>query len=145
MITKLVEGGRAKCESYLPEENGGNFARYGRISVHVDKIDEHDGYIVRRLTLKVRLTSSCPRLVDNRSLRRSQNDDYPDRIHGTSHYWYSDWPDHKTPDNPRTLVDMAIAVESLRRSAGNGSPGSASEAQDEDVEYVLSCKCLSLN
>ena len=40
-----------------------------------------------------------------------------DQWQNCSHYWYSDWPDHKTPDNPRTLVDLAVTIEDLRQRA----------------------------
>lgn len=43
-----------------------------------------------------------------------------DEIHYLHHFWYSDWPDHKTPDNPRALINMAVTVEALRQ--GNTLP-----------------------
>ena len=49
MITRLVESGKAKCESYIPEPSG----IYGSILVEVIGIEEQEGYTVRRLSLKV--------------------------------------------------------------------------------------------
>ena len=36
-------------------------------------------------------------------------------MHYVTHYWYTDWPDHNTPENPQTLVDLAITVVGLYR------------------------------
>ncbi|KZS09878.1 Protein tyrosine phosphatase ERK-like protein [Daphnia magna] len=92
MITKLVESGKTKCEPYLPAD--GETCRYGDVIVTLDSVEEASGCTVRQLSLKR---------------------DGEEEIHHLTHYWYSDWPDHKTPDNPRTLVDLAVTIESMRR------------------------------
>ena len=52
MITKLVESGKAKCESYLPPSSDSS-ARYGDINVSVESIEETAGCTVRHLLLQV--------------------------------------------------------------------------------------------
>lgn len=53
MITKLVESGKAKCESYLPPSSASSSTRYGDIKVSVESIEETAGCSVRHLLLEV--------------------------------------------------------------------------------------------
>ncbi|XP_041367700.1 tyrosine-protein phosphatase non-receptor type 7-like [Gigantopelta aegis] len=92
MITKLKEKNKPKCENYLPERYG----IFGDIEVFVEKIIEKNGYILRHLTL--RCHGECL---------------------GILHFWYTSWPDHKPPDNPRVLVELIKEVD-LRRYKNNG-------------------------
>lgn len=34
------------------------------------------------------------------------------------HYWYTSWPDHKTPDATTPLLQLMSDVEAERRAAG---------------------------
>ena len=49
MITKLVESGKAKCESYIPDQ----MESYGDLTVSVDAVQEHHGYTLRQISLSV--------------------------------------------------------------------------------------------
>ncbi|KAM9705760.1 receptor-type tyrosine-protein phosphatase R isoform 1-T3 [Menidia menidia] len=89
MITKLKEKNE-KCVLYWPEKRG----IYGRVEVLVSSIRESENYTTRSLTLK------CGN--QTRSLQ---------------HYWYTSWPDHKTPDSALPLLQLMADVEADRRAA----------------------------
>ncbi|KAM4615582.1 receptor-type tyrosine-protein phosphatase R [Polymixia lowei] len=89
MITKLKEKNE-KCVLYWPEKRG----IYGKVEVLVNSVRECEHYTTRSLTLK----------CGNQS-RRLQ------------HYWYTSWPDHKTPDSAQPLLQLMTDVETDRRTA----------------------------
>ncbi|KAM4569426.1 receptor-type tyrosine-protein phosphatase R [Odontesthes bonariensis] len=89
MITKLKEKNE-KCVLYWPEKRG----IYGKVEVLVNSIRECEHYTTRSLTLK------CGN--QTRSLQ---------------HYWYTSWPDHKTPDSALPLLQLMADVETDRRAA----------------------------
>ncbi|XP_006812233.1 tyrosine-protein phosphatase non-receptor type 5-like [Saccoglossus kowalevskii] len=88
MITKLKERNKVKCEHYWPHTQG----IYGDIEICVDNIIRKDGYILRIMTLK-----------------------YLDEVRHVKHYWYTAWPDHKTPDTAKQLLELVEDVERHRR------------------------------
>jgi len=88
MITNTSENGMSKCEHYLPK---GSEETFGDITVYVGKVELKEGYTVREITLK------CG-----------------DLTHNAVHYWYTGWPDHKTPTTALPLITMATEIESLR-------------------------------
>ncbi|XP_014678851.1 PREDICTED: receptor-type tyrosine-protein phosphatase R-like, partial [Priapulus caudatus] len=90
MITKLKEQNKTKCECYLPLLHG----KYNSTDVTVESTVLKDGYTVRKLTIQHGLEAR-----------------------EVLHYWYTAWPDHKTPGTPRQLLDMARSVECNRYSA----------------------------
>ncbi|XP_038267421.1 receptor-type tyrosine-protein phosphatase R isoform X1 [Dermochelys coriacea] len=93
MITKLKEKNE-KCVLYWPEKRG----IYGKVEVLVNNVQECENYTVRNLTLK--------------QGSQSQN---------MKHYWYTSWPDHKTPDSAQPLLQLMLDVEEDRMaSAGRG-------------------------
>ncbi|XP_034627339.1 receptor-type tyrosine-protein phosphatase R [Trachemys scripta elegans] len=93
MITKLKEKNE-KCVLYWPEKRG----IYGKVEVLVNDVQECENYTVRNLTLK--------------QGSQSQN---------VKHYWYTSWPDHKTPDSAQPLLQLMLDVEEDRMaSAGRG-------------------------
>uniref|UniRef100_T1JEW4 protein-tyrosine-phosphatase n=1 Tax=Strigamia maritima TaxID=126957 RepID=T1JEW4_STRMM len=87
MITKLKEKNKIKCEPYIPNVR----ATYGAIEVTTTKVSPREGYTVRDLFL------------------RNGN-----QCHQVQHFWFTAWPDHKTPATPKQLVAMAVEVESHR-------------------------------
>merc|ERR1712071_399613 len=110
MITKLVESRNTKCEPYLPEVEGqAGEVLYEDIYVSVVHVEEKDGYTIRQL-----------------SLRRG------DEVRQLVHYWYSDWPDHKTPENPQTLVELATTVMGLYRQ-----PNSTDQSNAERMGPII--------
>ncbi|XP_076015969.1 receptor-type tyrosine-protein phosphatase R [Genypterus blacodes] len=132
MITKLKEKNE-KCVLYWPEKRG----IYGKVEVLVSSIRECEHYTTRSLTLK------C-----GNQTRELQ------------HYWYTSWPDHKTPDSALPLLQLIDAVEADRRmstamgpvivhcSAGIGRTGcfiattiGCRQLQLEGVVDVLSITC----
>ncbi|XP_072310008.1 receptor-type tyrosine-protein phosphatase R isoform X2 [Eucyclogobius newberryi] len=132
MITKLKEKNE-KCVLYWPEKRG----IYGRIEVLVNSTRESEHYTTRTLTLK------CGN--QTRTLQ---------------HYWYTSWPDHKTPDSAMHLLELMTDVEAERRSsaamgpvivhcsAGLGRTGcfiattiGCKQLQLEEVVDVLSITC----
>uniref|UniRef100_A0A671PDS7 protein-tyrosine-phosphatase n=2 Tax=Sinocyclocheilus anshuiensis TaxID=1608454 RepID=A0A671PDS7_9TELE len=94
MITKLKEKNE-KCVLYWPEKRG----IYGRVEVFVNNVKECDHYIIRTLILKQGAQS-----------RKVQ------------HYWYTSWPDHKTPESAGTLLQLVNDVEEDRRGFTSGGP-----------------------
>ncbi|KAJ7329818.1 hypothetical protein JRQ81_015992 [Phrynocephalus forsythii] len=83
-----------KCVLYWPEKRG----IYGKVEVLVNSVQECENYTVRNLTLK---QGGQSRQV--------------------KHYWYTSWPDHKTPDSAQPLLQLMLDVEEDRMaSVGRG-------------------------
>ncbi|XP_074659855.1 tyrosine-protein phosphatase non-receptor type 7-like [Tubulanus polymorphus] len=91
MITKLQEKNKQKCENYLPEP--GEQSKFGDIEVRISSSTQKDGYEIRQLSVK-----------------------YLNEEHTVMHYWFTSWPDHKTPDTPKQILDMVHDVEIERHS-----------------------------
>ncbi|KAL6459732.1 hypothetical protein MHYP_G00314910 [Metynnis hypsauchen] len=94
MITKLKEKNE-KCVLYWPEKRG----IYGKVEVLVNSVRECDHYTVRTLTLKQGGQSR--------------------KVH---HYWYTSWPDHKTPDSAGPLLQLMTDVEETREASASHGP-----------------------
>ncbi|KAM5170210.1 receptor-type tyrosine-protein phosphatase R [Mantella aurantiaca] len=94
MITKLKEKNE-KCVLYWPEKRG----IYGNVEVLVNSVNEHEYYTTRILTLK----------------QGSQS-------HIVKHYWYTSWPDHKTPDSAQPLLQLMLDVEDDRKTFTGRGP-----------------------
>ncbi|XP_078129180.1 receptor-type tyrosine-protein phosphatase R [Sander vitreus] len=94
MITKLKEKNE-KCVLYWPEKRG----IYGKVEVLVNSIRECEHYTARSLTLKC---GNQTRVLQ--------------------HYWYTSWPDHKTPDSTMPLLQLMEDVETDRRTAAAMGP-----------------------
>ncbi|XP_061085585.1 receptor-type tyrosine-protein phosphatase R isoform X1 [Conger conger] len=94
MITKLKEKNE-KCVLYWPEKRG----IYGKVEVLVNSVRECEHYTVRNLTLK--------QAGQSRSVK---------------HYWYTSWPDHKTPDSAQPLLQLMAEVEEDRLGSGPRGP-----------------------
>jgi len=111
MITKLVESRNTKCEPYIPEQQ----ACYDDITITVDAVEEKHGCTVRQL-----------------SVQRGEE------VHQVVHYWYTDWPDHNTPENPQTLVNLAITVVELYGSQTcHLSPHSSIDESKTEIGPVI--------
>uniref|UniRef100_A0A3B4FUL9 protein-tyrosine-phosphatase n=1 Tax=Pundamilia nyererei TaxID=303518 RepID=A0A3B4FUL9_9CICH len=93
MITKLKE--KNECVLYWPEKRG----IYGKVEVLVNSIRECEHYTTRSLTLK------CG-----------------NQTRSVQHYWYTSWPDHKTPVSALPLLQLMTDVETDRRAATNVGP-----------------------
>ncbi|XP_023682323.1 receptor-type tyrosine-protein phosphatase R [Paramormyrops kingsleyae] len=94
MITKLKEKNE-KCVLYWPEKRG----IYGKVEVLVDGVRESEHYTVRHLTLQ-----------------------QGGQSHSLKHYWYTSWPDHKTPDSAQPLLQLMAEVEEDRQASGPRGP-----------------------
>ncbi|KAM3587903.1 uncharacterized protein V6R79_016640 [Siganus canaliculatus] len=94
MITKLKEKNE-KCVLYWPEKRG----IYGKVEVLVNSISESEHYTIRSLTLK------CG-----------------NQTRALQHYWYTSWPDHKTPDSTLPLLQLTADVDAIRRSSAAMGP-----------------------
>ncbi|XP_069484349.1 receptor-type tyrosine-protein phosphatase R isoform X2 [Ambystoma mexicanum] len=94
MITKLKEKNE-KCVLYWPERRG----IYGKVEVLVNNMKECDYYTVRSLTLK-----------------------HGGQSRTMKHYWYTSWPDHKTPDSAQPLLQLMLDVEKDRKASTSGGP-----------------------
>ncbi|XP_015711435.1 receptor-type tyrosine-protein phosphatase R isoform X3 [Coturnix japonica] len=94
MITKLKEKNE-KCVLYWPEKRG----IYGKVEVLVNSVQECENYTVRQLTIK----------------QGSQS-------RSVKHYWYTSWPDHKTPDSAQPLLQLMLDVEEDRLEAPARGP-----------------------
>ncbi|XP_039615845.1 receptor-type tyrosine-protein phosphatase R [Polypterus senegalus] len=94
MITKLKEKNE-KCVLYWPEKRG----IYGKVEVLVNSVQECDHYTIRTLTLKQGGQSQT-----------------------VKHYWYTSWPDHKTPDSAYPLLQLMAEVEDDQKAAAERGP-----------------------
>ncbi|XP_072375044.1 tyrosine-protein phosphatase non-receptor type 5 isoform X3 [Scyliorhinus torazame] len=95
MITNLEERNE-KCTVYWPEDK----ANYHGIEVIVNNVLHADDYSLRNITLK----------------------DGSEERH-LKHYWYTSWPDQKTPDNARPLLQLVQEVEDARQQAKKDNSG----------------------
>ncbi|MBN3300851.1 PTN5 phosphatase, partial [Amia calva] len=89
MITNIEEKNE-KCTEYWPEES----VTYEGIEITVNQVIQADDYSLRLINLK------CG--GEERSLR---------------HYWYTSWPDQKTPDKAPPLLELVQDVEEARQQA----------------------------
>ncbi|KAG8439680.1 hypothetical protein GDO86_005744 [Hymenochirus boettgeri] len=94
MITKLKEKNE-KCVLYWPEKRG----IYGSVEVLVNSVKDCEYYTIRNLTLK---QGSQSRTV--------------------THYWYTSWPDHKTPDSAQPLLQLMLDVQEDRKASADRGP-----------------------
>ncbi|XP_077450245.1 tyrosine-protein phosphatase non-receptor type 5 isoform X2 [Stigmatopora argus] len=94
MITKLKEKNE-KCVLYWPEKRG----VFGQVEVEVDATRERQHYTARRVTLK-----------------------RGDAHHTLRHFWFTAWPDHKTPSATVPLLRLMEDVEAARRAAPRAGP-----------------------
>ncbi|XP_069824163.1 tyrosine-protein phosphatase non-receptor type 5 [Dendropsophus ebraccatus] len=91
MITNIEEVNE-KCTEYWPEKYG----VYEEIEVTVNHIIQEDDYVLRLMTLK--------NGEEERSLK---------------HFWYTSWPDQKTPDQAPALLKLVQDVEEAVKRAKN--------------------------
>lgn len=84
-----------KCVLYWPERRG----IYGRVEVLVQGVRECEHYTRRSLTLQCGGRSST-----------------------LQHYWYTSWPDHKTPDSTLPLLQLMADVEAERQASASRGP-----------------------
>ncbi|CAM5120479.1 unnamed protein product [Eretmochelys imbricata] len=89
MITNIEEMNE-KCTEYWPEEQ----VTYEGIEITVDQVIQADDYRLRLITLK--------KGGEVRNLR---------------HYWYTSWPDQKTPDQAPALLQLVRDVEEAMQCA----------------------------
>ncbi|KAI1889868.1 hypothetical protein AGOR_G00167350 [Albula goreensis] len=89
MITNIEEKNE-KCTEYWPEYT----VSYEGIEITVDQVIESDDYSLRIFTVK------CE--GEERKLRQ---------------YWYTSWPDQKTPDKAPPLLELVLEVEEVRLQA----------------------------
>uniref|UniRef100_A0A3P8YMK4 protein-tyrosine-phosphatase n=1 Tax=Esox lucius TaxID=8010 RepID=A0A3P8YMK4_ESOLU len=89
MITNLEEKNE-KCAEYWPEDS----VTHEGIQITVVTVTQEDDYSLRCFTLK------CE--GEERSLRQ---------------YWYTSWPDQKTPDKAPPLLELVQKVEQAREEA----------------------------
>ncbi|XP_011905093.1 PREDICTED: receptor-type tyrosine-protein phosphatase R isoform X2 [Cercocebus atys] len=94
MITKLKEKNE-KCVLYWPEKRG----IYGKVEVLVISVNECDNYTIRNLVLK-----------------------QGSHTQHVKHYWYTSWPDHKTPDSAQPLLQLMLDVEEDRLASQGRGP-----------------------
>ncbi|KAL1775435.1 receptor-type tyrosine-protein phosphatase R isoform X2 [Sigmodon hispidus] len=94
MITKLKEKNE-KCVLYWPEKRG----IYGKVEVLVLSVNECDNYTIRNLVLK-----------------------QGSHTQHVKHYWYTSWPDHKTPDSAQPLLQLMLDVEEDRLASEGRGP-----------------------
>lgn len=110
-----------KCVLYWPEKRG----IYGKTEVLVTSVRECEHYTARSLTLKVSAPEgSC---VSARHRKRVLSvlclcAQCGNQIRVLQHYWYTSWPDHKTPDSTMPLLQLMTDVEADRRTAVSTGP-----------------------
>ncbi|XP_058238282.1 tyrosine-protein phosphatase non-receptor type 5 isoform X5 [Hemibagrus wyckioides] len=89
MITNIEEKNE-KCTEYWPEDS----VTYEGIEITIQQFIQADDYSLRIFTVKYE--------SEERSLR---------------HYWYTSWPDQKTPDKAPPLLQLVQEVEEARKQA----------------------------
>ncbi|KAM9015218.1 tyrosine-protein phosphatase non-receptor type 5 isoform 2-T8 [Ara ararauna] len=89
MITNIEEMNE-KCTEYWPEEQ----VTYEGIEITVNKVIQADDYRLRLITLKK-----------------------GEEVRNLKHYWYTSWPDQKTPDQAPPLLQLVLEVEEAMQSA----------------------------
>ncbi|XP_047678491.1 tyrosine-protein phosphatase non-receptor type 5 [Tachysurus fulvidraco] len=93
MITNIEEKNE-KCTEYWPEDS----VTYEGIEITVKQFIQADDYSLRIFTVKYE--------SEERNLR---------------HYWYTSWPDQKTPDKAPPLLQLVQEVEEARKRASPSS------------------------
>nr|XP_015193639.1 PREDICTED: tyrosine-protein phosphatase non-receptor type 5 isoform X1 [Lepisosteus oculatus] len=93
MITNIEEKNE-KCTEYWPEDS----VTYEGIEMTVNQVIQADDYSLRLITLK------------------SEGEE-----RGLRHYWYTSWPDQKTPDKAPPLLELVQEVEEAQEQAPPGS------------------------
>ncbi|XP_075423783.1 tyrosine-protein phosphatase non-receptor type 5 isoform X2 [Ascaphus truei] len=106
MITNIEEVNE-KCTEYWPEER----AIYEGIEVIINHIIQADAYILRLITLKSG--------EEERSLK---------------HFWYTSWPDQKTPDQAPPLLKLVQDVEEAKQ-----------RPEQNDAPIIVHCSQLTQN
>uniref|UniRef100_A0A8C5SIU2 protein-tyrosine-phosphatase n=1 Tax=Laticauda laticaudata TaxID=8630 RepID=A0A8C5SIU2_LATLA len=95
MITNIEEMNE-KCTEYWPEEQ----ITYEGIEITVNRVIQADDYRLRLITLK--------NGEETRNLK---------------HYWYTSWPDQKTPDQAPPLLQLVQEVEeAMNRAEEKNAP-----------------------
>lgn len=89
MITNIEEMNE-KCTEYWPEEQ----ITYEGIEIIVNQVIQADDYRLRLITLKK-----------------------GEEVRNLKHYWYTSWPDQKTPDQAPPLLQLVLEVEEAMQSA----------------------------
>lgn len=90
MITKLKERNKSKCELYLPVLST---SRFGDLTVSVEKIEQREGYQLRTVTVTP--------IGDKKDADYAEKKRRPLKC---THCWFTSWPDHKAPQNPKPLL-----------------------------------------
>ncbi|XP_033729637.1 receptor-type tyrosine-protein phosphatase T-like [Pecten maximus] len=129
MLTNLIEGGRAKCDKYWPDE--GEPLITPHFSIILDRERSYAFYVIRDLTVTEKKTKSVR------------------QIH---QFHYTTWPDHGTPD-PNELVVFHRRVMNystvltgkmvVHCSAGIGRTGTFL-ALDALLEYGKECGSIDV-
>uniref|UniRef100_A0ABM5F8Q9 protein-tyrosine-phosphatase n=2 Tax=Pogona vitticeps TaxID=103695 RepID=A0ABM5F8Q9_9SAUR len=88
MITNIEEMNE-KCTEYWPEDE----VTYEEIEITVNRVIQADDYRLRLFTLKK-----------------------GEEIRSLKHYWYTSWPDQKTPDQAPPLLQLVQEVEEAMQS-----------------------------
>uniref|UniRef100_A0A8D0C5Z0 protein-tyrosine-phosphatase n=1 Tax=Salvator merianae TaxID=96440 RepID=A0A8D0C5Z0_SALMN len=95
MITNIEEMNE-KCTEYWPEEQ----VTYEGIEITVNRVIQADDYRLRIITLKK-----------------------GEEIRSLKHYWYTSWPDQKTPDQAPALLQLVQEVEeAVQRAEEQNAP-----------------------
>ncbi|XP_076863076.1 tyrosine-protein phosphatase non-receptor type 5 isoform X3 [Brachyhypopomus gauderio] len=89
MITNIEEKNE-KCTEYWPEDS----VSCEGIEITVKQLIQADDYSLRIFTVK-----------------------YEEEVRCLRHYWYTSWPDQKTPDKAPPLLQLVQEVEAARKQA----------------------------
>lgn len=90
----------------------------------VTSVRECEHYTTRSLALKVRTrhTSGPPPAGEGSHVRLNVFLQCGNQTRVLQHYWYTSWPDHKTPDSAMPLLQLMTDVETDRRTAAAAGP-----------------------
>lgn len=158
MLTNFIESGRQKCAVYFPVElddsvifastnstKDENEVRESLETVYEASGEEGDDegarglpkhafnfFVVRNVGLKQKNGYSV------RKLRLHYGSNQMDKIHrhDVYHYWFPDWPDHRSPQDINVLLDMSLDL--LDRNCLRDFDATASEVSTNPLP-ILHC------
>lgn len=100
MTTGLVEGGRAKCNRYWPDQKQGSLD-FDHIRVTVTDTEDCGAWVLSHFKVSNSATN------EERDIK---------------HYWYTGWPDHGVPDQAGTVIEFLRSIHTANNALKSTSP-----------------------
>ncbi|KFB43267.1 hypothetical protein ZHAS_00011049 [Anopheles sinensis] len=117
----------------------------GFFLVHNHCVEQRNGYTVRTLTVVYGVRKDTAGVAGSAAGSRTESVDHGDdgdefeltsfRAH---HYWFPDWPDHRSPNDINVLLDLSLDVLG-KDGASLSLTGSEREEPSKEVYATRSC------